>query len=320
LRTDRNSQCRRVRLIEIRCGIGPPHIDRSVVHRYDDGRDSAPVLDSTIYSLEEPMTRLVRLLALGALVMALSIGGVASAQDDGTVTVVHGVPGLTVDVYVNGDLTLEGFEPGAITDPLALPAGTYDIEIRAAGAAADSDPAISGSAQVAAGINATVIAHLTADGTPTLGVFVNDVSMLDAGESRLTVRHTAAAPAVDVWADGQVLISDFSNPEEASLEVPAATYSVAVSATGSTDPVLGPVDLQLSEGTAYFVYAIGSLEDGTLDLLVQTVGGLHSAPHSVPAGLGGTATTSAGLIAAIAAMGAMLAAGTALAVRRRTTR
>jgi hypothetical protein len=267
------------------------------------------------------MTRLVRLLALGALVMALSIGGVASAQDDGTVTVVHGVPGLTVDVYVNGDLTLESFEPGAITDPLSLPAGNYDIEIRPAGDAADSDPAISGSAQVAAGINATVIAHLTADGTPTLGVFVNDVSMLDAGESRLTVRHTAAAPAVDVWADGQVLISNFSNPEEASLEVPAATYSVAVSATGATDPVLGPVDLQLREGTGYFVYAIGSLEDGTLDLLVQTVDGLHGAPDSVPAGLGGAATTiSAGLVAAIAAMGAMLAAGTALAVRRRTTR
>jgi hypothetical protein len=30
------------------------------------------------------------------------------------------------NVYVNGDPTLEGFEPGTITDPLELPAGFYD--------------------------------------------------------------------------------------------------------------------------------------------------------------------------------------------------
>ena len=45
------------------------------------------------------------------------------------VSVVHGVPGLTVDVYVNGKLTLPGFKPGTITDPLALPAGTVIADI-----------------------------------------------------------------------------------------------------------------------------------------------------------------------------------------------
>jgi hypothetical protein len=266
------------------------------------------------------MNRLVRIMTIAALVLALSVAGIASAQENSSVTVVHGVPGLTVDVYVNGDLTLEGFEPGTVTDPLSLPAGDYLIEIRAAGAEADSDPAISGTATVPAGINATVIAHLTEDGTPTLGVFVNDVSQLSAGESRLVVRHTAAAPAVDVWADGSVVISDFSNPEEAALEVPAGTYSVAVSAAGSTDPVLGPVDLTFEEGTAYFAYAAGSLEDGTLTLLLQTVSGLHSAPETVPAGMGGAASQSTGMnigiIAMVAAIGAMLAAGMTLAVRR----
>ena len=45
------------------------------------------------------------------------------------------MPGLTVDVYVNGDLTLEDFAPDTVTDELELPAGDYDIAIFAADAA-----------------------------------------------------------------------------------------------------------------------------------------------------------------------------------------
>ena len=44
----------------------------------------------------------------------------------------------------------------------------------------------------------TVVAHLDASGTPTLTPFENDTSEVADGNGRLTVRHTAAAPAVDV--------------------------------------------------------------------------------------------------------------------------
>ncbi len=265
------------------------------------------------------MSRAIRLITALGLILTFSVAGVASAQSDtGTVTVVHGVPGLTVDVYVNGDLTLESFEPGAITDPLELEEGTYDIEIRAAGEPADSDPAIAGSADVQAGINASIVAHLTEDGTPSLAVFGNDVTTIEAGETRLTVRHAAAAPAVDVWIDGEVTIDNFVNGEEASLDVPAASYNVAVSATGDEEPVLGPADFDLAEGTHYIVYAIGSLDDGSLDLLVQTITGLHDAPTEVPAGVGTTASEGASLTLLLAAgLGiVVITAGSAVAIRR----
>jgi hypothetical protein len=113
---------------------------------------------------------------------------------------------------------------------------------------------------------------------------------IDAGEARLTVRHTAAAPVVDILADGEALVSGLANPDEATADVPAATYEVAVAPEGTADPVLGPTDLTLEEGTSYAVYAIGSADDGTLDLLVQTITGLHSAPDGVPAGTGGGAS------------------------------
>lgn len=241
----------------------------------------------------------------------------ALAQDAGTVTVLHGVPGLTVDVYVNGDLTLEDFEPGTITDPLELPAGDYDLAVRAADAEPDSEPAISGATTLPAGANASIIAHLDASGAPTLGVFVNDTSQTAAGEARLGVRHTAAAPAVDIAANGDVVAAGLANPDEAVLDVPADTYSAEVRLAGETDPVLGPADLTLQEGTATYVYAIGSAEEGSLDLLVQTIAGLHAAPAGVPAGDAGLVDDDGmATAAALAAIGVLALAGAATRRRR----
>ena len=56
--------------------------------------------------------------------------------------VLHAVPDLPVDVYVNGALTLDDFQPGDLAGPLDLPAGVYTVAITAADAADDSAPAI----------------------------------------------------------------------------------------------------------------------------------------------------------------------------------
>ena len=73
--------------------------------------------------------------------------------------------------------------------------------------------------------NVTIIAHLDATGAPTLAVFTNDTSTIDAGNGRLVVRHTAAAPEVDVKADGAVAFSSVANGEEGSADLPTGTIS-----------------------------------------------------------------------------------------------
>lgn len=227
---------------------------------------------------------------LAATLAALAVAFPASAQQgSAAVTVVHGVPGLTVDVYVDGEAALEGFEPGTITDPLELPAGEREIAIREAGSPADSEPAIQAAAKLEAGSDVSVVAHLDADGQPTLSVFENDTSAIAAGEARVVVRHTAAAPEVDVLANGEPLLTGIANPDEAAGSVPAGTYSVAVAPAGTTDAVLGPTDLALEAGTAYTVYAVGSLDDESLDLLVDTQSGLAAGPGGVPSGDSGLA-------------------------------
>ena len=218
------------------------------------------------------MKKLLTAGALGALAF-LSAGGVAHAQDaNASVVIIHGVPNTPVDVYVNGALTLDDFAPDTVTDPQSLPAGTYDIEVRAADAA-ETDPALfGGSATVEAGGSYTVVAHLDAAGAPTLTPFVNDFAATPAGQGCIVVRHTAAAPAVDVYAGDAKVVSSLENPDSAGpLVVPVGTVSASVTAAGAADPVIGPADLPVTEGTCTIVYAVGSLDAQTLKPVVQTL-------------------------------------------------
>ena len=222
--------------------------------------------------------------AAGALVL---LATPATAAETATVSVLHAVPDTPVDVYANGERLIDDFQPGTLTDPLQLPAGSYDIALFPADAADGSGTPLLSANDVAvpAGANATVVAHLTADGTPALTPFVNDVSAVPAGQARVTVRHTAAAPAVDVRAGGTVVVPGLENPDEAGLTVPAGTVNADVVVAGTDTVAIGPADLTLAEGTTTIVYAWGA--EGGYQLAVQTISGAHSAPSGVPGGTGG---------------------------------
>lgn len=236
-------------------------------------------------------TTTARLTGLGAVtgLTVLALAAPATAQTDGdpaALSVLHGVPDLPVDVYVDGELTLDDFAPADLAGPLELPAGTYAIALTAADAADDSEPLL-GPIDVTldAGGNYTAVAHLAENGDPTATVFPNDTSATAAGEGRLTVRHVAAAPAVDVLAGGEPVITELMNPNEAALDLPAGTVEATVAATGTTDPVIGPAEIPVEDGVNTIVYAWGSLEEDSLAVATQTIDGLGSAPDGVPTGL-----------------------------------
>lgn len=189
-------------------------------------------------------------------------------------TVFHGIPGIAVNVYVNGALTLDNFTPGSFSNTLKLPAGTYSVAITGADAKDASAPVIGPvNLTLRSGGNYTVVAHLTAAGTPTATLFQNNQERVGKGKGRLTVRHVAAAPAVDVLANGVAAITKLTNPHEVSLTLPVGTISAAVAATGTSAPLIGPASVTIVKRTNTIVYAWGSLADGTLALAVQTVGG-----------------------------------------------
>ena len=246
----------------------------------------------------------------------------AAAADNGTVYVVHGVPGLTVDVYVNGKAALTGFRPGQVAGPLSLPAGSYDVAIRKAGDPVTAAPAINQRVTLPAGANVSLVAHLSAAGTPVLTAFANPVGGLADGKARLVVRHTAAAPAVDVLAGGKPVFTGLTNPNQRTADLAPGTVSAAVALAGTTKPVIGPASLALKAGQATVVYAIGSAKDNTLQFVTQSLDPVQAAmPNGVNAGSGGLAADGSGnapLVGALMLGGLMLiTAGGLAAVRAR---
>ena len=185
-------------------------------------------------------------------------------------SVLHGVPDLTVDVYVNDELTLDDFAPGDLAGPLELPAGTYSVAITASDAADASSPAIGPvDLPLDASGNYTAVAHLDAEGNPTATLFTNDVSDIAAGQGRLTVRTPRRRPRSTCSRAASAVISEPANPNEATLDLPRAS-SASVAAAGTTDPVIGPGRRGRRRGRADHRYAWGSLEDENLALAVQT--------------------------------------------------
>jgi hypothetical protein len=225
----------------------------------------------------------------------------AAAAENGTVYVVHGVPGLTVDVYVNGKAALTGFKPGQVAGPLSLPAGSYDVAIRKAGDAATAAPAIEKAVTLPAGANVSLVAHLSAAGTPTLTAFVNPVGGLANGKARLVVRHTAAAPAVDVLAGGKPAFTGLTNPNQQTADLAAGTVSAAVALAGGTKPVIGPADLTLKARQVTVVYAIGSAKDNTLRLVTQSLDAAQM-PQGAEAGSGGLAADGGNNVPVVGAL------------------
>jgi hypothetical protein len=255
------------------------------------------------------MRHLIRaIVALAALSgTSVALAPAAQAADDAHVSVLHAVPGAVVDVYANGDELLTDFKPGTLTDPMALPPGDYDLKVVAAGDGPQGKAIIEADGVgVPTGANITVVAHLDESGKPVLTPYVNDTSAIAAGQARLTVRHDAAAPAVDVRAGGDPVFTDLVNPDEDSADVPAGTVSADVVLAGTDQVVIGPADLQVAEGVHTIVYAWGSAEDDNLKLAVQTISGMHSAPSGVPGGTGGQA---AGDTDGVGSSGGMVLAG-----------
>ncbi|MFI5937535.1 DUF4397 domain-containing protein [Actinoplanes sp. NPDC051494] len=229
---------------------------------------------------------------LGSVAVVALFGAVAATPAyaaSSQVSVVHGIPGQPVDVYVDGKKTVPDFQPGKVAGPLTLPEGTYDIALTKPGDDLDKALLTVDDAKVPGGADISLVAHLSADGKPTLTPFVNDTKKLAAGKARLVVRHTAAAPGVDVRAAGKPVFENLTNPKEAKADLDAGTVSADVVLTGTDTRVLGPADLSLKEGTSTIVYAVGSADDKSLDLVTQTIDGLHSAPGGVDSGSGGLA-------------------------------
>jgi hypothetical protein len=210
--------------------------------------------------------------ATAAVSAVLPAQAVTPSAPDATVSVLHAVPETPVDVYVNHHKLLNDFQPGTFAGPLEVAPGRYVITITAATARNDHHPVIGPlTVRLAARRNYTIAAHLTAAGAPTATAYTNRLAATGEGFGRLIVRHDAAAPAVDVLANGSAIVRGLTNPHQAALRVRAGSYRTAVALAGTTAPVIGPARVAVRDGEDTIVYAWGSAKAGNLALAVQRV-------------------------------------------------
>jgi hypothetical protein len=201
-------------------------------------------------------------------------------QPQPSVFVVHGIPGVPVDVYVDAALALPNFQPGTVEGPIPLPAGERAVEIFGAGAdPTTAQPVIAAQAPLRRGQTASLVAHLAAAGTPTLTPFAEQPIPRSrrGGRGRLAVRHAAALGPVDIYLasdddDLELVFSGVGNGEGGGRVLQAGSYDLAVAAAGdppSAAALQGTVDVTAGETLA--VYAIGDPGAGTLAILTQTI-------------------------------------------------
>ncbi len=212
----------------------------------------------------------------------------AIAKSDAAVQVAHGIPGVPVDVYVDGDALAPGFEAGTIAGPADLPAGSYEVALFAA---ADSAPASAADRTDEAVLTETVtvgadpvtlIAHLDADGNPTLSAVEQDLSDLEPAQGRVNIGHFAAAPAVVLSVDGTEQAGTLSSGQSTTIELDAGEHTLAIATTDGT-PVLEQ-SVTVGDGELASVSVIGSAADESLDVIAAKFTGLASAPEAVPTG------------------------------------
>lgn len=230
--------------------------------------------------------RLIRSIA-AATVGLLAVAGFApstQAQTAPRIHLLHGIPATDVDVEVAGANVFSGFKYGETKDLSSFAGKTLaGLKVKLAGKA---DVAINaGDTPLPASGNYTVVAHLDGAGKPALAVFQNDTSVIAAGKGRLVVRHAAAAPAVDVKANGTTAFANVVNGKEGKADLAAGTISATVTPAGAAAPVvIGPANLTIAAGESLIVYAVGSLEGKTLGVLTEKLTGLGAAPSRVNTG------------------------------------
>jgi hypothetical protein len=225
----------------------------------------------------------------GGVVATSTVGHAQPEQAAGQVRVVHGLRGLVADVYLDGTLVLPTFRPERATEPLPIPAGDHLVEIRQAGAAATDEPLLTQQVTVPAGFVGSVVAHLDASGAAQLTAYADDLSAVPPGQARVVVRHAADARPVNVLLNDEATFRGLASDAEADGLVAAGEYEVAVTrARGGGQPLAAPQRVEFADGTANFMYLIGSQADGTLGWAAVQVENLATAPARIQTGDGST--------------------------------
>lgn len=173
----------------------------------------------------------------------------------------HLVPDApAVDVWVDGEVVISELSYRNITSWVVLPAGTHTVAISASGS--DATEALIGPSTLDfAADNFVTIAALgqLSDDSLQVQVLTEDYLTVGQDNARLTILHAVVgAPAVDVYLGNTLLFSGLQYGEFRSVELPATSGDLVLTASGDTNAVILQVGQNLGSHKAYFMMPVGS--------------------------------------------------------------
>lgn len=273
------------------------------------------------------------LLGVAAIAAMALVPQTTSAQTGADLTLVHGIQGATVDVAVDGTVVIDNFVAGSLANISSFAGQTLnnvtltddDSGTVLVGPIAELEMPDSGSH--------SVVAHLDADGEPTITTFENNTGEVPAGEARVTVRHVAETGAIDLIIADQRPVTGVTNGQSAELELPDGQLTDAQIAPTGDVAIAQIATLDLAANTNTIVHVVGSSEDDTIDFVVQiveleatsattttttTAGSTTTTTNAVPTAVntGSPLDSGSGFTLVTIAIGGLLLAGGAMLARR----
>ncbi|MGH2615251.1 MAG: DUF4397 domain-containing protein [Thermomicrobiales bacterium] len=195
------------------------------------------------------------------------------ALGNACVLILHGSPDAgSVDVYVDGELVLEGAVFGVLGDFIPVTVGEHQIQLAPSGAAIDN-AIINSTVDLVEGV-AYEVAALGLIEDIGLQLLPVDTRPLVQNTSRLRVVHASPdAPAIDLaFTAGDVFVENLE-PGEVSAYVDFAsnTYDLEARVAGTTDLALPLPGTALIPNTVYSLYVTGLVADGSLGAVLVPV-------------------------------------------------
>lgn len=232
------------------------------------------------------MKKVLSVVGLLAIVMALAVSP-AWAAGEAMVRVTHASPDApAVDVCVNGSVAFAALEFGKTTEYANLPAGSYDVQVYAAGSNCQGTAVIDAKGLKLDAKPYTVMAiGKLAEIKPL--ILVDNLSAPAAGKVHVRFVHASPdAPAVDITtADGAKVFPNVAFGKSVDFTpLPAATYDLQARVAGTENVALDLPGVNLPEGAILTVVAQGFAGGGNPRLGVQVISypAMEAAPATLP--------------------------------------
>jgi len=178
-----------------------------------------------------------------------------------------------VDVYVNGSLFFDNATPGS-SKRATVSRGSVELSVYGNGVVPGptTTPVLTAaSIYLGSGANISYVAHLTGAEKPQLSVFRNMSSEAGSKRSWLTVRHVAAAPAVNLKINSANTFIPLANGMERKRSLTFGTYSVSATYTETATVTLGPTSVNLMKGMNTVLYIWGAKSKTNLAFLKEEI-------------------------------------------------